>query len=158
VREALWGKPNAFNPAHPVAAACQQLTAARQAEPALRYGRQYFRPISGDGIHFAISRDPGGVLAFSRILNDREVVIVANANTGQDWTGEVIVDRDLNPVGAGYQLLFSNKPAPAPAPTPVADKPAGSVEIHEVDGAVTTGPARTLPLTVRPMEAQILVR
>jgi hypothetical protein len=57
-----------------------------------------------------------------------------------------------------YQVLLTNKPTPPPAPNPVADKPAGSVEIHEVDGATTTGPARTLPLTVRPMEAQLLVR
>jgi glycosidase len=158
VREALWGKPGGFNMAHPVATACQQLTATRQAEPALRYGRQYFRPISGDGRHFGISPYPGGLLAFSRILNDREVLIVANTNTSQDWTGEVIVDRDLNPAGASYQVLYSNKAAAAPAPSPVADKPAGSVEIHEVDGAVTAGPARALPLTVRAMEAQILVR
>jgi glycosidase len=158
VREALWGNPSAFNLAHPVATACQQLTAARRAEPALRYGRQYFRPISGDGRHFAISPYPGGVLAFSRILSDREVLIVANANTSQDWTGELIVDRDLNPAGAGYQVLFSNKAAAAPTPSPVVDKPAGSIEIHEVDGAVTAGPAHALPLTVRAMEAQILIR
>jgi glycosidase len=158
VREALWGKPGAFNLAHPVATACRQLTAAREAEPALRYGRQYFRPISGDGVHFGISQYPGGVLAFSRILNDREVVILANTSTSQAWTGEVIIDRDLNPANTSYQVLFSNNSAPAPAPSPVGDKPAGSVEIHEVDGAVTAGPARALPLTVRPMEAQILVR
>lgn len=158
VREALWGKPGAFNLAHPVATACRQLTAAREAEPALRYGRQYFRPISGDGVHFGISQYPGGVLAFSRILNDREVVILANTSTSQAWTGEVIIDRDLNPANTSYQVLFSNNSAPAPASSPVGDKPAGSVEIHEVDGAVTAGPARALPLTVRPMEAQILVR
>jgi glycosidase len=158
VREALWGKPGAFDLDHPTAKVCQQLTAARQAEPALRYGRQYFRPISGDGRHFGISPYAGGVLAFSRILNDREVLIVANTHTGQDWTGEVIVDRDLNPTGVSYQVRFTNKAAPPSAPDPVADKPAGSVEIHEVDGAVTIGPARTLPLTVAAMEALILIR
>jgi hypothetical protein len=118
-----------------VASICQRLTGARQAEPALRYGRQYFRPLSGDGRHFGISPYPGGILAFSRI-----------------------VDLDLNPAGAGYQVPLTTSSAPAPAPSPVVDKPAGSVEIHEVDGAVTAGPARTLPLTVRAMEAQILVR
>ena len=158
VREALWGKPGAFNLTHPVASICQRLTGARQAEPALRYGRQYFRPLSGDGRHFGISPYPGGVLAFSRILTDREVLIVANTSTSQGWSGEVIVDRDLNPAGAGYQVLLTNSSAPAPAPSPVVDKPAGSVEIQEVDGAVTAGPVHTLALTVRAMEAQILVR
>ncbi len=158
VREALWGKPGAFDLGHPVAAACRRLTAVRRAEPALRYGRQYFRPVSGDGARFAIAGAPGGVLAVSRILSDREVVVVANTSTVQDWTGEVIVDRDLNPVGARYDVLFDNKPPPPPGPGPVGEKPAGSVEIHEVDGAVTTGPAHTLPLTLRPMEARILAR
>lgn len=158
VREALWGKPDAFDLAHPVASVCQRLTGARQAEPALRYGRQYFRPISGDGRHFGISQFTGGVLAFSRILNDREVLVVANTNTNQDWTGEVIVDRDLNPPAASFQVLFTNNSTPAQAPGPVVAKPGGSVEIHEVDGTVTVGPAHTLPLTVRAMEAQILVR
>jgi len=85
-------------------------------------------------------------------------VVVANTSTVQDWTGEVIVDRDLNPVGARYDVLFDNKPPAPPGPGPVGGKPAGSVEIHEVDGGVTTGPAHTLPLTLRPMEARILAR
>jgi len=52
------------------------------------------------------------VLAFSWILNNREVLILANTHTGQDWIGEVAIDRDLNPAGAGYQidLLVSGLP------------------------------------------------
>jgi glycosidase len=70
VREALWGKVDAFNRTHPFYATIGRLAAIRQRQPALRYGRQYFRPISGDGIHFGISTFNEGVLAFSRILND----------------------------------------------------------------------------------------
>src|SRR5512144_1636398 len=48
--------------------------------PALRYGRQYFRPVSGDGVNFGISPFPGGIVSFSRILNNREVLVTANTN------------------------------------------------------------------------------
>jgi hypothetical protein len=36
---------------------------------------------SGDKQNFGVSPFPGGALAFSRILNDEEVVVVANTNT-----------------------------------------------------------------------------
>ena len=162
IREALWGKPQAFDREHLFYRTIQRLTHLRQQQPALRYGRQYFRPLSGDGRHFGLSPFPGGMLAFSRILNDQEVLVVANTNTEADWTGEVIVDRALNPVGSTYQVLFSNtdmhlhhERPPASAGS-VVEKPAGSVEIHEISGAVTDGPAHALRMTVRNMEIQIL--
>ncbi len=156
VREALWGKPNAFDRSHPFYATIERLARVRASEPALRYGRQYFRPVSGDGIHFGISTSGPGVLAFSRILSDREVVVVANTNTQAGWTGEVIVDLALNPAGS-CSIAFTNKTAsPGAPPAPVLEKPAGAVEIREVSGAVTRGPARTIAVTLRPMEIQIL--
>ena len=42
VREALWGKPNAFDTNHPLFRAVQAIAAIRASQPALRYGRQYF--------------------------------------------------------------------------------------------------------------------
>jgi glycosidase len=155
VREALWGKPGAFDPAHPFAQALRELLAVRRDQPALRYGRQYFRPISGNGTDFGVSSFAPGVLAWSRILSDLEVVVVANTNTTSPWSGEVLVDRGLNAAGATYQLLYSSNPAAA-RPGPVADKLAGSVAIREVDGSASAGPARALPVTLAPMELQIL--
>ena len=159
VREALWGRPNAFDPGHPFYQTIQQLTTLRKDQPALRYGRQYFRPLSGDGVHFGISRFPGGVLAFSRILNDREMVVVANTNTQDSWAGDIILDFALNPDGSRYRVLFSNQQQPA-APMPVMTRPGpgSSLEIREVDGTVTHGPARILRVSLRPMEVQILGR
>jgi glycosidase len=155
VREALWGKPNAFDRQHPFYQALQSLAAVRNSQPALRYGRQYFRPISGDGIHFGISNFPGGVLAFSRILSDQELLVVANTNIASGWEGEVLVDYAINSIPTAYCLLFSNKCDPAP-PRPVVEKPMGSVEIQGLHGMVTHGPARVLPLKLQPMEVQIL--
>lgn len=151
VREALWGKANAFNRDHPFYKVIQQISQVRAAEPALRYGRQYFRPISGDGFHFGPSIFDGGVTAFARILNDREVVVVANAFTGSsDFAGEVLVDRSLNPEGTVYEILYSNKS------NPVAPQPVRSHDQSNINGQDATGPIHVLPVTVRPMEIQIL--
>ena len=78
VREARWGIAPTFPQNTSFYVAIQKIVAVRNAQPALRYGRFYFRPISGDSVHFSISPYPGGLLAWSRILNDQEVVIVAN--------------------------------------------------------------------------------
>jgi hypothetical protein len=76
----------------------------------------------------------------------------------------VLVDRALNPVGARYEVAFTNKifmPGDGhggATPGPVLEKSAGNVEIHEIDGAVTVGPARALRVSLEPMEFQILGR
>lgn len=164
VREALWGRANAFDRAHPFYASIERLAAIRRQQPALRYGRQYFRPISGDGIHFGVSTFPEGVLAFSRILNDQEVIVVANTSTQVAWTGEVIVDLALNPEGINYVPIFSNKTVGQnpengrTASMPVVPKREGSVDIQEIKGGITYGPARTLRVTLDPMEIQILAK
>jgi glycosidase len=164
VREALWGKPQAFDHHQRPYRVIQQLAAVRVRQPALRYGRQYFRPLSGDGFHFGVSAFTPGVLAFSRILNEQEVIVVANTSTEAGWTGEVLVDRALNPVGARYAVAFTNKifmPGVGhggATPGPVLEKSAGNVEIHEVGGAVTTGPAHAVRVSLERMEFQILSR
>jgi glycosidase len=165
VREALWGRtgatglPNGFDVGHPLYVAVQKISALRAAQPVLRYGRQYFRQVSGNGTDFGISAFPAGVVAFSRILNDQEVVVVAATSTRDGFHGEVLVDRQLNPQGTAYKVLFSSKAGGGgKAPGAVLDKPGGSVTIHELDGSVTSGPARTLPVDLAPTELQVLGR
>jgi glycosidase len=80
VREAIWGQTG-FPATGPFYVAIQQLSALRNSEPALRYGRYYFRQLSGDQVHFGFSPDNGGVLAWSRILADQERTVVANTST-----------------------------------------------------------------------------
>jgi len=140
VREALWGKPGAFDERHPFYEVVQALTRLRNENPALRYGRQYFRPLSGDGVQFGYSPYAPGVLAFSRILNDREVLVVANAHTQERTAPHVLVDRQLNPDGRSLRVAFSNRSAPV-APAPVATR-AGNA---------------TTQVTLDPMEIQVLV-
>lgn len=162
VREALWGKADAFGRTEPIYEAIAALARLRASQPALRYGRQYFRPLSGDGFSFGISPFSPGVLAWSRILNDNEVLLVANPGTTHPFAGEVIVDLALNPASSPYELLYSNKSfrgggaRGGALPGPVVAKAGGSVEIREVTGAVTNGPTRTVSVKLDPMELQIL--
>lgn len=153
VREALWGKPSAFDANNRFYKAIKLLSKIRDAQPALRYGRLYFRPISGDGIHFGVSPFAPGVLAFSRILNNQEILVIANANTQGGFEGYALIDWCLN--NDGEQFRVANNSA-ATAPGPVESR--SGLEIHEIDGGVTTGPARMLWLNLQPMEVQILVK
>jgi hypothetical protein len=54
-------------------------------------------------------------------------------------------------------VLFSNLAAPQP-PGALVSKGQGTVRIRELDGSTTDGPARALPVTIHPMEVQILRR
>jgi len=140
----------------PFAATLQELSAVRAARPELRYGRQYFRPVSGDGTSFGHSPFGGGVIAYSRILAASEVVVVANTSTAQAFTGHVLVDADLTPAGTMLAVAYSNQTG-ANAPGAAVDRPAGSVTVQE-DGGVSSGPIRTVDVFLRPMEVQILVK
>jgi len=153
VREALWGKPNAFDTEHPFYKSIRELSEIRDRQPPLRYGRLYFRPISGDGVHFGASTLAPGVLAFSRILNDREVVVVANANTQGGFLGFVVIDAFINNDGDQFRVLNGSG-----ATVPGLVETHSGLEIHEIDGGVTTGPARMLRVNLRPMEVQILAK
>jgi len=153
VREALWGKPDAFNASHPFYTAIQRLSAIRDSQPALRYGRLYFRPVSGDGVHFGASSFTPGVLAFSRILNNQEVVVVANANTQASFQGDVIVDFFINNDGERFRLLND-----AGGSTPAVVETRSGLEIREIEGGITTGPARMVHVDLPPMDVQILAK
>ena len=155
VREALWGKDDAFSQNSIYFQAIQRLSLVRDAQPALRYGRSYYRPISGDGVHFGVSTNAPGIVSFSRILSEQEVLIVANTNTQNTWTGAVIVDEGINPVGKQFRVLFSNQ-GQFETPGLVIERPAGSVEVTEIDGGVSNGPLHVISIKLLPMEIQIL--
>jgi glycosidase len=148
VREALWGSPG-FQQDSFYYQQIGHIAKVRASTPALRYGRVYFRPNSGDGQQ--------GILAFSRILMDREVVVAANCSPSETRSFDAIVDISLNRTADLYRVLYSNKPA-FQAPDPVQDKPAGSVSVQESNGTSGSGPLRTIRVTLGPLEVQILSR
>jgi glycosidase len=141
VREALWGRPGAFDSNHAFYQTVRRLSEVRQQRPALRYGRQYFRPVSGNGVDFGVSEFAGGIVSFSRILNDTEIVVAANTNASNSWNGHVLVDSTLNSAGSTFADVFTNKEASG-EPAMVA----------------VTGGLASVPLQLRPMEIRILAR
>ena len=72
---------------------------------ALRFGRMYFRQISGDGQHFGLPFGLTYTLAFSRILYPQEVLVAYNvdSNTRHD---SVIVDATLHSPGSTMRFLY----------------------------------------------------
>lgn len=96
-----WGAFNTtgrhfFNPEHPIYQAIFPIAATRRQEPSLRYGRQYFREISGNGADFGYPLDGCSTLAYSRILDSAEILVAMNLDQfpRNDF---VTVDSSLSP-------------------------------------------------------------
>jgi hypothetical protein len=102
-----------------------------------------------------VSPFAGGIVSFSRILNDAEVLVVANTHATQTIAVDVIVDLNLSRAGDRLNILFANNNDPT-SPTAVVERPEGTVIVREVDGSVGTGPLHTLRVTLTPMEVQVL--
>jgi glycosidase len=150
-REALWGKPNAFDTSASVFKQIQALSQLRDKEPPLRYGRFYFREVSLNGSDFGHSFGPGGIVAFSRILVDREILVVANTGT-QKFSGAVILDRDIHATPGRMRVAYSNRGTSGTG----AVRQIHSAKFHR-DGQVSTGPAAALDLVIAGREVQVFV-
>lgn len=107
VREAMFGGRwgpfgtagrHGFNPNHEIYCGIQAVAAVRARERALRYGRQYFREISGNGIDFGHPLDGRCTLAYSRILDSQEILVALNLEN-QPRTDHITVDRNLSAPG-----------------------------------------------------------
>ena len=98
-----------FNPEHPLYRSISGIAEIRKREPALRYGRQYFREVSGDGDGFGHPIDGRCTLAYSRILDDTEILVAMNLDS-EPREEFVTVDRNLTPEGGDVEdLLRSGK-------------------------------------------------
>lgn len=151
-REPLWGKPAAFDRTNPVFREIQALGQLRLGEPPLTYGRLYFREVSGNGTDFGHSTGAGGIIAFSRILVDREVVVVANTGS-TTFSGHVLVDRDLNAAGRLMTVAHSNHGTTGAGPVALTS----SARFFHDDGSVSAGPAASVPVVLAASEVQVIV-
>lgn len=107
VRECMfgggWGAFNStgghfFNDQHQIYQQIAAITRIRQQQSTLRYGRQYFRETSSDGINFTHPVDGLCFLAYSRILDTEEVLVVLNLENRmrRDW---ITIDYKLSSPG-----------------------------------------------------------
>ena len=151
VREALWGKNNAFDITHPLYEQIKTLSTVRKTLPELRYGRQYFRPVSGNNHDFGDSKELGGVIAYSRILNDREVVVVANTGINNPFSGWVIIDARINTDATQYNVAYSNHGTIGQC-APFS----GESTFYDREGNAAQGWSRRLFVKLAPMEIQVL--
>jgi glycosidase len=76
----------------------------RTNEP-LRFGRQYFRQISGDGQQFGFPFGSAYTLAFSRVLYPDEILVAYNVENN-DRHDSVIVDASLHADGSSMRFLY----------------------------------------------------
>ena len=150
VREALWGKEDAFDEDNAFYRAFKDVAECRRLEPALRYGRFYFRQVSGNGQDFGFSRGAGGILAFSRVLTDQEVVVVANTSAANSFNGRVLVDHDLNRKPRNMQIAYSNKGSNAVVAVKLVQG-----NVYQPDGGAIPCEVAALDVSLAPMEVQI---
>jgi glycosidase len=104
-----------FDTTSPAFVRIAALNATRKAFPALRVGRQYQRPISNFSAPFGLP-GAGELIAWSRILDDEEIVCVVNGHGRERRGGDVLVDAKLNGrSSAAFQVIANSAQAADPA-------------------------------------------
>jgi glycosidase len=93
-----------FDQAHPAFVRLKALITTRKTLHPLRKGRQYRRAtsIGGDDFQF---HGPGELLAWSRILNDVEVLIAVNTNGEAGRGSRIELDPRLRPAGSTLRVV-----------------------------------------------------
>ena len=121
IREAMFGGAfgafrsqgrHFFNEGSFVFVELSKILRLRRQEIAIRRGRQYLRPISGNGIDFGFPRFFGerllSIVAWSRLFNQREVLLAINTNFEASTSAWVTVDDGLHPVGRTLSCAYSS--------------------------------------------------
>jgi glycosidase len=103
-----------FDTANPVFDRIAAMLRLRAAVPALRQGRQYLRPTSFLGRPWAV-HGPGELLAWSRILDDEEVLCAVNVHGTEQRGAAVLVDAELCPPGSTLTVLLNSAEGASPA-------------------------------------------
>jgi glycosidase len=153
VREALWGKPYAFDRRNHFYTQIRALSQLRAEQPALRFGRLYFRQVSGNGRDFGESSGVGGLVAFSRVLSNIEVLIVANTNMQTPFNGLVLQDFYLNREPRRMLVAYSNLGRIDAATV----RTIHDAHLFSEEGQLTTGNVSALSVGLAPMEVKIWV-
>lgn len=77
--------------------------------PALRFGRMYFREVSGNGRDFGLPWGQPCTLAFSRMLDDHEILIAYNTSTTERRSDFVIVDNSIHHSGDPMKFFYGQE-------------------------------------------------
>jgi alpha-amylase len=80
-------------------------------QPALRFGRMYFRETSSDGRRFTMPHEHPCTIAFSRMIADDEVLVAINTSTTARRAEHVIVDAHRRRPGDRMRFLYRSAAA-----------------------------------------------
>ena len=142
MREAMFDKANPgvnlLNPDCTIYKEIAQIAAVMQANEPLRFGRMYYRQISGDGIHFGFPFGTEYTLAFSRYLYGREVLVAYNISD-QARHDYILVDAAIHKAGDAMRFLYGQS---------------GRVTVQEVPGSL--GESVCVQLDLAPRQFVIL--
>jgi glycosidase len=109
IREAMFDREttgrNFMNPDCRIYQEIAKIAGIMRTREPLRFGRMYYREISGNGIDFGLPFGDNYTLAFSRILYPREVLVVYNIS-GAAREDCVIVDAEMHDATPNMQYLY----------------------------------------------------
>ncbi|MEO6863533.1 MAG: alpha-amylase family glycosyl hydrolase [Microcoleus sp.] len=104
-----------FNEDNPVYRELAKILAIREQKITLRRGRQYLRPISGNGEDFGLPQMLGdeirSVVPWSRLLDKKEMVLAINTDYVRSLTVWVNIDYNLHELGDSFQCIYSTDSA-----------------------------------------------
>jgi glycosidase len=109
MREAMFAKAtpgrNLMNTDCTIYKEIAKIAEVMRANEPLRFGRMYFRQISGNGVDFGFPFGTTYTLAFSRILYPEEVLVAYNVS-GSARSDSVVVDASLRADGSTMRFLY----------------------------------------------------
>jgi glycosidase len=109
IREAMFDKNNPgrnlLNPACTIYQEIAKIAAVMRSSEPLRFGRMYYRPISGNGVDFGMPFGSAYTLAFSRLLYSREVLVAYNVSAvhRDDF---IMIDTSFHQPGDTLNFLY----------------------------------------------------
>ncbi|KAH6722934.1 alpha-amylase [Leptodontidium sp. MPI-SDFR-AT-0119] len=119
IREAMFGGEfgafrsrgkHCFDESNTIYVEVGKVANVRNQEIALRRGRQYLREISGDGVHFGLPYRMGdrikSVVAWSRIIDNVEVLCALNTDEANVSSAWITVDSGIHPSGSVLKNLY----------------------------------------------------
>jgi glycosidase len=122
IREAMFGgkfgafrsaSRHCFNEDSYIYRELAEILAIRTREIVLRRGRQYLREISGDGVNFGLPQVLGdkmlSVVGWSRIFDDREMLLAINTDSYNARGAWVTIDNNLHDEGTPLKCIYSTE-------------------------------------------------
>lgn len=92
-----------------------KILAIRKDKIALRRGRQYLRSISGNGIDFGFPQKKGNeirsVVPWSRIFNNREILLAINTDADKAKSAWVTIDNNIHEKGKTLSCIYATDEA-----------------------------------------------